>query len=36
MNRITGEVIEVPIIKYYQIEVILYSHSFQQLDPPPI
>ena len=36
MHRITGEAIEVPIIKYYQIEVILYSHSFQQLDPSPV
>ena len=33
MNRITGEAIEVPVIKYYRIEAILYSYSFQQLDP---
>ena len=36
MNRITGEAIEVPVIKYYRIEAILYSYSFQQLDPPPV
>ena len=34
MNRITGEAIEVPVIKCYLIEAILYSYSFQQLDPP--
>jgi len=36
MNRITGEAIEVPVIKYYRIEAILYSYSFQQLNPPPV